>query len=322
MAGVEDSREGRKAPVAALDDARKRRDRRPADQPLPHAPGAGDEREDCSAYALSLADSLLTSDSEPDLGARPEEPFVKHEAGASALAPPAAFEPDGQEQPVADEILCALQAEHQRADRSRPHRSRSTPATVRRDRKPRTRRRHLIARAAAALVVVVPVVVIASNTTTATSMHPDHGFLAATRYPIAALSTEATMVLGVVTATDRELTAKNTPRRAAPRAHRRRAKSTPARAITHHPSRARATLAATTASTSNAVMPAPVTTSDQIAAPTSTSSVSPRPTPAVQPAAAPATSPQSTTHAATQSQPAGPTGFGHVVGGNCNPQCR
>ena len=118
MVVVGENQGASKAPVALLDDARKRRERYTAANEEPRHPTPEEPGEDYSGYALDLAESLLTGESGPASSATPDEILAQHETAATS-APSSPVREHPQE-PEADEILLALETHHRRAQPSAP----------------------------------------------------------------------------------------------------------------------------------------------------------------------------------------------------------
>ena len=89
MVVVGENQGASKAPVALLDDARKRREQHTAANEEPRHPTPEEPGEDYSGYALDLAESLLTGESGPASSATPDEILAQHQtAAASAPSSP------------------------------------------------------------------------------------------------------------------------------------------------------------------------------------------------------------------------------------------
>jgi len=324
MAVVEDNRGGKKAPVAALDDARKRREQRTDPHLTPSQPEPGGPVEDPSEYALSLADSVRSSDDEPESPVDPHAIPIEHDSTPKATPPlPATFEP---EQPTAEDILLALQADGQRVQKRRPTtiptpdpgpsdehplRAASIRSRGRRERMQISTRRAAIACTVIAAAMLVPILATDSNPQRPRTRRHEN-LVAATTTP-ATENPNADLNLRTLAAGNYQARARNEDRRDRPGARSRPHSDADARGvdmtqgrITHPVNAQRASI--TSASTSVSSRQTAATPAAPIASEATSSAQQPaNSTPAANPPAA--------------SQPAGPTGFGHVVGNNCNPQC-
>ena len=325
MAVVGDNRGGRHRSVEQrpdgswpLDDARQRREQRTAEKPRPAPPPIHEPGEDLCGYALSLADSALTSDGKPFSD---EVLAERQNQGSGALAVPSSSDPERQ--PVADELLLAMQTDGHRATASDQRAPRSAQRSIeqaRGHRIPRPRLRLLIACAGTAVLVGALVAAIDAGTHSPPGSVATQRLAGMTTNPAASLNTAAADVtLAVVHAADRKLTM---PRNTRAKAHRRppHANHTRSRASTRHAGSTHAvnaTAASTAASQPAATTPEQTPTAS--ASPTSTSNPSSYNAP---PANSTAQDTQPASSSQTPSQPAGPSGPGGTIGTNCNPKCK
>jgi hypothetical protein len=312
------------AGVAFLDDARKRRKRRPK-TPLPAEPAPDEEpqgaefgAEDSSAFALDLAAELL--DEQPEAAGGADAILAQHEAAAEAPASPPAADERGDDAP-ADEILLALEGQHQRAEprqrRLAPRgsadlaahqaqRPRTKPPTTRPTfRRPRPSRRLLAGGALAAALVAIATTM-GSNSPSTSSKTAAHLTPISTSTFGAAIAAGNFPAPGHLAARHRQTasTSKNAHHRA------RRAK-TPA---PRHPN----TGTAATSSRSHTL-----TASSATANSAGASNPSYTATPAASDSQGTSGSPSESQSSGSSGspQPAGPAGAGGTVGGNCNPKC-
>jgi len=336
MVVVGENQGASKAPVALLDDARKRRERYTAANEEPRHPTPEEPGEDYSGYALDLAESLLTGDSGPASSATPDEILAEHEttAAASASSSPAG---EPQQGPEADEILLALQTHHRRAEPSAPRatplgsaelaprgaqRKRSATPKAHRPARALTRR-GLVAGGVIVIAAVASMLGIAISTSTTGGRPDGHRFDAATPNPIVDVTSVANTALAAVAAADRDVNASIRARDAGvARVRRRPTSRARTRAGTSDSSDAQTahTASGTLASLADAT---PAVNAGQTAAPSSASYSSSGSSSAYSPRSVSSEprNPQLATTSGTPSQPAGPSGPGSTVGSNCNPKC-
>jgi hypothetical protein len=326
MAVVGDNRGGRQGPVAPgpdgswpLDDARKRREQRTAAPPTPAPPPTGQPDNDPFGYALNLADNVLTSDGRP---CTDEILAQAGEATSSALAIPAASDPD-RPQPIADDILRALQQGDQRPERdanlAAPDRQRSS-SQARPAHRPRPRRRLLIACAATAILAAALVVRIAPGTQAPARGIVSQRLAGMTTNPVASLdAAAANAILAVARAADRKLNITAEARRPA-RARQPRPASTVPRPRTHHSGSTQTVSAAATSNTATRSVstPEPTAPPPAVQAPEPTTRQISSPPPPASSTDAAATKSSSTS---TNNTTPGPTELGEAVGSACNPSC-
>jgi hypothetical protein len=328
MAVVGDNRGGRDTPVAVLEDARKRREQRPDPQLTPCGAQADEPTEDLTGYALSLADSVRSADDDHNLVVSPDDTSGQHEAAPQdAPAQPAMFE---QTQPIAHEIFLELQASSQReqppptaaspppilAEPSRKQRRRAPLRFVagRREHPAIMRRRAVIVSTVIVIATAVPIIAAASGSNPRAHPPQRQNAVGVTTTPESDSSLNADRNLGTLAAANYQARENRKPQRRASsatlrrhrRAHPQGTTARVKRAGTMHPVNARP--ASTTATSAPASSQQSTTSpSASVASSSSSSAQQSSNTPAPsQPVA---------------SQSAGPTGYGHVVGSNCNPQC-
>jgi hypothetical protein len=311
MAFTGDNRPGTQAPVALIDDARKRRRGRGRGRKRPHP---DDEHalessgEDYSGYALGLADSLLSTDADPASASSPDEILARHErASENASSAPAVEEP--QPAAAADEILLALEAHHHRRepherrpaprgsaelDAQQPQRPRPNAKRAREQRKCLLARPLLIGVGAIA-TVAVGVTIAMTNTSTTASKVADH--------PSSANQNAPVLTLGTIEIPNLSLLAADHHHGAEPRVRsqpRPRVKHAAAAHSASAPPASAASPSSTSTPNSTGGASASATTPTYSSQPTNSTSQSTAP---------------------SSAQPAGPAGPGSTVGGNCNPKC-
>lgn len=323
-----DNRGGREAPVAVLEDARKRREQRPDPQLTSTRAQADEPTEDLTGYALSLADSVRGDDGEENLVASSDDTLGQHEtAPQDAPAQPAMFE---QTQPIANEIFLELQASRQReqptptaaspppilAEPSRTQRHHAPSRFVggRREHPAIMRRRAVIVSTVLAVATAVPIIAAASGSNPQARPPHRQNAVSATTTPESDSSPNADRNLRTLAAANYQARENGKPQRhassARPRRHRRAHPQGNTARVKHagtmHPVNAQP--ASTTAPSAPASSEQSTTSQSASVASSSSSSTqqSSNTPPPSQPAA---------------TQPAGPTAYGHVVGSNCNPQC-
>jgi len=336
MVVVGENQGSSKAPVAVLEDARRRREQHTAANDAPRHPTAVEPGEDYSEYALDLAESLLTGDGGPAPSSTPDEILAQHETAATSAPSSPVGEP--QQEPEADEILLALQTHHQRA---RPSASHATPlgsaelaplkaqrkrsATPKAHRPPRSlTRRGLVASGVIVIAAAASVLGLALSTSTTGGRPNRHRFDAAATNSIVDVTSVANGAFTTVAAAERGVNASikahdtgiaRIRRRPTRRTHTRAANSDSSDTQTAH------TASGTPASVTNAATPA--INAGRTAAPSSASYSSSGSSSAYSPRSVSSEpqNPQPATTSGTPSQPAGPSGPGSTVGTNCNPKC-
>jgi hypothetical protein len=336
MVVVGENQGSSKAPVALLEDARKRREQHTAANDAPGHPTAVEPGEDYSGYALDLAESLLTGESGPASSATPDEILAQHETAATT--PPSSPIREHPQEPEADEILLALETHHRRAQPSdprgtprgsaelAPHKAqRKRSATPRAHRSARAlTRRGLVTAGVIVLAAAASVLGLAFTTSTSGGRPYGHRFDAATTNPIVDATSAANTAIAAVDAAEQGVNASirvhdarvgHVGRRPTSRTHTRGGTSNTSEAQTAR------TASGTPASLADAATPA--INAGQTAAPSSASYSSSGSSSAYSPrsvSSEPGNS-QPATSSGTPSQPAGPSGPGSTVGTNCNPKC-
>jgi hypothetical protein len=335
MVVVGENQGASKAPVALLDEARKRRERHTPANEEPRHPTPEEPGEDYSGYALDLAESLLTADSRTASRATPDEILAQHQTAAASAPGSPVREPQG---PEADEILLALQTHHRRAEPNTPPTTprgsaelaghtaqRKRSATPKAHRPARALARSgLIAGCMIVLAVATCVLGLAISTSTSGGSSDRHRFDAATTNPIVKVASVANTALTAVAAADRDIKASirahesgvaRVRPRPTSRTHARGGTSDSSDAQTAH------TASGTPASLADAATPA--VDAGQTAAPSSASYSSSGSSATYSPrsVSTETQNPQLATTSGTPSQPAGPSGPGSTVGSNCNPKC-
>jgi hypothetical protein len=336
MVVVGENQGASKAPVALLDDARKRREQHTAASDAPRHPTREEPGEDYSGYALDLAESLLTGDSGPASSATPDEILAQHQVAATSAPSSPVGEP--RQEPEADEILLALQTHHRRAQPSAPpatplgsaelapHRAqRKRSATPKAYRPPRSlTRRGLVAGGVIVIAAAAAVLGLALSTSTTGGRPYGHRFDTATTNPIFDLTSVANKALAAVAAADRGVNASiRAHDTGVARVRRRPTSRTHTRAVRGDSSDAQAAHTASGTPASVGAAAAPVVNAGQTAAPSSVSYSSAGSSSAYSPRSVSSEpqNPQLAATSGTASQPAGPSGPGSTVGSNCNPKC-
>lgn len=335
MAGDRHNREERN--IALLDEARKRRAQQPrATSPVAVTDECTAAAENSFGYTLDLAGTLDEPPANEPTAGGADEVLAQHQAPPTTepgVPPERPFADGAQNQPavalsddapVADEVLEAISAHHERERPSARHaaprgsadlepiaprrrRSHAASSIVREnaDRGARVPRWLLGAAAVLAILIAVPLFAIAGAGPRARSGAPRRVDAAG----IGAHSVTLPKVTPAEPTVDRRTSAHGTTR------HARRHKTREAahhRASTH---RARST----TVGSQSAARPASGT---PVAAPVSSSTYSSGSTGSSGSSGSRYTSPAATSSQSGASAPAGPSGTaGGTVGGNCNPKC-
>ena len=335
MVVVGENQGASKAPVALLDDARKRREQHTATDEEPRHPTPEEPGEDYSGYALDLAESLLTADSRTASHATPDEILAQHQTAAASAPSSPLREPQG---PEADEILLALQTHHRRSEPNTPpatprgsaelaahtaQRKRSATPKAHRPARALTHR-GLVAGGVIVLAAAASVLGLAFTTSTSGGRSDRHRFDTARTTPTVNLTSVASTALTAVAAADRNVNASIRAHEAGvARVRRRPTKRTHPRADTNDSSDTQTAHTASGTPASLADAGTPAVNAEQTAAPSSASYSSSGSSPAYSPRSVSSEpqNPQPATTSGTPSQPAGPSGPGSTVGTNCNPKC-